>query len=81
MVEQTLRTGTVATEPIPRRAAARVSFAWLGVVVSQSGGTFGPGVPFGWPGRAEILAYSAWVMVVARQAIRVLGKPPRAEEG
>jgi hypothetical protein len=62
-------------------AAFLVSFAWLGVVVSQSGGTFGPGVPAGWPGRFEILAYSAWVMVVARQAIRVLGKLPRAEEG
>lgn len=55
-----------------------VSFAWLGVVVSQSGGTFGPGVPAGWPGRFEILAYSAWVMVVARQSIRVSGQPPRA---
>jgi hypothetical protein len=57
-----------------------VSFAWLGVVVAQSGGTFGPGVPAGWPGRFEILAYSAWVMVVARQAVRVAGEPPRAEE-
>lgn len=62
-------------------AAFLLSFAWLGVVVSQSGGTFGHGVPAGWPGRFEILAYSAWVMVVARQANRVSGRPPRAEEG
>jgi len=49
------------------------SFVSLGVIVSQSGGRFGPGVPAGWPGRFEILAYSAWLMVVARQAIRVRG--------
>ena len=48
-----------------------VSFVSLGVMVSQSGGKFGPDVLVGWPNRFEILAYSVWLMVVARQAIRV----------
>lgn len=47
------------------------SFVSLGVMVSQSGGTFGPDVPVGWPNRIEILAYSVWLMVVARQATRI----------
>jgi len=42
-------------------------------MVIPSDGKFGPDVPVGWPGRIEILAYSAWLMVVARQAIRVAG--------
>lgn len=51
-----------------------VSFVSLGVMVSQSGGRFGPDVPVGWPNRFEVLAYSVWLMVVARQAIRVRGR-------
>ena len=53
-----------------------VSFVSLGVMVSQSGGEFGPDVPVGWPNRFEVLAYSAWVMVVARQAIQVRRRNP-----
>jgi cytochrome bd-type quinol oxidase subunit 1 len=48
-----------------------VSFVSLGVMVSRSGGEFGPDVLVGWPNRIEIVAYSVWLMVVARQAIRV----------
>jgi hypothetical protein len=48
-----------------------VSFVSVGVMVSQSGGKFGPDVLVGWPNRFEIVAYSAWLMVVAWQAIRV----------
>ena len=48
-----------------------VSFVSLGVMVSRSGGEFGPEVLVGWPNRIEIVAYSVWLMVVARQAIRV----------
>jgi Protein of unknown function (DUF998) len=48
-----------------------VSFISLGVMLSQSGGEFGPGVPVGWPNRIEVLAYCVWLMVVAWQAIRV----------
>ena len=48
-----------------------VSFVSLGVMVSQSGGKFGPDVLVGWPNRIEIVSYSVWLMVVARQAIRV----------
>jgi hypothetical protein len=48
-----------------------VSFVSIGVMVSQSGGKFGPEVLVGWPNRIEIIAYSVWLMVVAWQAIRV----------
>jgi hypothetical protein len=51
-----------------------VSFVSVGVMVSQSGGEFGPDVLVGWPNRIEIVAYSAWLMVVAWQAIRVRGQ-------
>jgi hypothetical protein len=53
-----------------------VSFVSVGIMVSQSGGKFGPDVLVGWPNRMEIVAYSAWLMVVARQAIRVRGQGP-----
>src|SRR5918995_4399712 len=48
-----------------------VSFISLGLMVSQSGGRFGPDVLVGWPNRFEVVAYSVWLMVVAWQAIRV----------
>ncbi len=48
-----------------------VSFVSVGVMVSQSGGKFGPDVLVGWPNRIEIVAYSVWLTVVAWQAIRV----------
>ena len=51
-----------------------VSFVSLGVMVSQNGGEFGPGVPVGWPNRTEMLAYSAWLMTVAWQAVRLGGQ-------
>jgi hypothetical protein len=48
-----------------------VSFVSVGVMVSQSGGVFGPNVLVGWPNRIEIVSYSVWLMVVSWQAIRV----------
>jgi Protein of unknown function (DUF998) len=57
------------------------SFVSLGVMVSQSGGEFGPDVLVGWPNRIEIIAYSVWLMVVARQAIRVRSQRQFTEEG
>ena len=42
-----------------------VSFVSVGVMVSQSGGEFGPDVLVGWPNRIEIVAYSVWLMMVA----------------
>ena len=51
-----------------------VSFVSVGVMVSQSGGEFGPDVLVGWPNRIEIVAYSVWLMMVAWQAIRVRGQ-------
>jgi hypothetical protein len=51
--------------------ACVVSFVSLGVMVGQSGGDFGPDVLVGWPNRFEVVAYSVWLMVVARQAILV----------
>jgi hypothetical protein len=48
-----------------------VSFFSLGFLLSQSNGTFGPGVLVGWPTRFEILTYCVWLMVVAWQANRL----------
>jgi hypothetical membrane protein len=53
--------------------ASTVAFIVFMIMVIPSDGKFGPDVPVGWPGRIEILAYSAWLMVVARQATRVHG--------
>lgn len=53
-----------------------VSFVSVGFMVSQSGGRFGPDVLVGWPNRIEIVAYSVWLMVVARQAIRLGAQHP-----
>ena len=50
------------------------SFVSLGVMVSQSGGKFGPDVLVGWPNRFEILAYSVWLMTVAWQALKLRGQ-------
>ena len=51
-----------------------VSFVSLGVMLSQNGGRFGPGVPVGWPNRIEMLAYCVWLMTVALQAVRLGGR-------
>ena len=48
-----------------------VSFVSVGVMVSQSGGTFGPDVLVGWPNRIEIVAYSVWLMTVAWQTFKL----------
>jgi hypothetical protein len=58
-----------------------VSFVSLSVMVSRSGGEFGPDVLVGWPNRIEVAAYSVWLMVVARQAIRVRSQRRVTEEG
>jgi Protein of unknown function (DUF998) len=58
-----------------------VSFVSLSVMVSRSGGAFGPGVLVGWPNRIETVAYSVWLMVVARQAVRVRSQRRFTEEG
>ena len=58
-----------------------VSFVSVGVMVSLSGGKFGPEVLVGWPNRIEIVSYSVWLMVVARQAIRVRSQRQFTEEG
>lgn len=51
-----------------------VSFLSVGVMVSQSGGKFGPEVLVGWPNRVEVIAYSVWLMVVAWQALKLCRK-------
>jgi Protein of unknown function (DUF998) len=58
-----------------------VSFVSVAVMVSRSGGEFGPDVLVGWANRIEIVAYSVWLMVVARQAIRVRSQRRFTEEG
>ena len=57
--------------------AFMVSFVSLDVMVSQSGGEFGPDVLVGWPNRFGVLAYSAWLMVVAWQALRLSRRNPK----
>jgi hypothetical protein len=54
--------------------AFMMSLVSVGIMVSQSGGEFGPDVLVGWPNRIEILAYGVWLMVTAWQAIRVRGQ-------
>ena len=46
------------------------AFVSLGVMLSRSGGRFGPDVPVGWPNRVEVAAYAAWVIVVASTLMR-----------
>ena len=46
------------------------AIASLGIVLSNSGGTFGPDVRVGWPTRLETVMYCVWLMVVARAALR-----------
>ena len=53
--------------------ACTIAFIVITIMVLPSDGKFGPDVLIGWPNRVEILAYTAWLMVVARQAIRVRG--------
>jgi hypothetical protein len=49
--------------------------ATLLIGLSRSGGEFGPDVPIGWPNRLLMLAYGAWLMVVAWRA----AQPHRGE--
>jgi Protein of unknown function (DUF998) len=48
-----------------------LSLVTMGVMLSRSGGTFGPEVLVGWPNRLEIVSYSVWLMVVAWSALRL----------
>lgn len=64
-----------------------VSFISMGIMLSQSGGMFGPDVPVGWPNRLEILTYCAWLLVASRQAVQLgknqelSGSVPRRKKG
>ena len=53
-----------------------VSIVALGVLLSRSGGTFGPDVPVGWPNRFELATYGVWFLTVARRSLS-MGKEPR----
>jgi len=48
--------------------------ASVALLLPQSAGGFGPHVPIGWPNRLLMLAYSAWLIVAAWQALRVRGQ-------
>jgi hypothetical protein len=70
------RAWALAREPLLWSAGLAVlgfllSVVSLGVLLSQSDGTFGPDVLVGWPNRLEILAYTVWPMVVAWCAVRL----------
>lgn len=48
-----------------------VSIISLGIMLSQSGGKFGPNVLVGWPNRFSILTACIWLIVVAYKAMRL----------
>jgi Protein of unknown function (DUF998) len=68
-----------AWSPARRSLLWAAGLAWMGflvfalsmVVMFPDDGKFGPDVLIGWPNRFMMVAYSAWLMVVAWQAIRV----------
>jgi hypothetical protein len=43
----------------------------IAVTLPQNGGKFGPDVLIGWPNRIMMIGYCAWLMSVARQAVRL----------
>ncbi|MEZ4860180.1 MAG: DUF998 domain-containing protein [Caldilineaceae bacterium] len=51
--------------------ACSVAFIGLTILLLPSDGQFGPDVKIAWLGRIEIVAYSVWLMVVARQVLRL----------
>jgi hypothetical protein len=68
-----------AWSPVRQLLVWAAGLAWIGflvfalsmVVMFPDDGTFGPDVLIGWPNRFMIVAYSAWLMVVAWRALRV----------
>jgi hypothetical protein len=48
-----------------------VSLVSLAVIMSKSGGEFGPEVPVGWPNRFEMLSYCIWLLTFARKAMQI----------
>jgi hypothetical protein len=68
-----------AWSPARRSLLWAAGLAWMGflvfalsmVVMFPDDGTFGPDVLIGWPNRFMMVAYTAWLIVVAWQAIRV----------
>jgi MFS family permease len=53
-----------------------LSMVALGVLLSRSGGSFGPDVPVGWPNRLEFATYGVWFLTVARRSFSI-GKEAR----
>jgi hypothetical protein len=41
------------------------------ILLHQNGGKFGPSVAIGWPNRLLVVAYCAWMMLVAWRASRL----------
>lgn len=68
-----------AWSPVRQLLVWAAGLAWIGflvfalsmVVMFPDDGTFGPDVLIGWPNRFMIVAYSAWLMVVAWRALQV----------
>jgi hypothetical protein len=52
-----------------------VSIVALGILLSRSGGTFGPDVPVGWPNRFELATYGLWFLTVARRSLSIEQEP------
>ena len=68
-----------AWSPARRSLLWAAGLSWIGflvfalsmVVMFPDDGTFGPDVLIGWPNRFMIVAYSAWLMVVAWRALQL----------
>lgn len=60
----------IAWAGIAALVTAGAATAALAVMLSDSGGRFGPDVLVGWPNRLEVLAGCAWLLVVARARSR-----------
>ncbi len=70
--------------PARRSLLWAAGLAWIGflvfalsmVVMFPDDGTFGPDVLIGWPNRFMMVAYSAWLMVVAWRALQLSRQRP-----
>ncbi len=70
--------------PAKRSLLWAAGLSWIGflvfalsmVVMFPEDGTFGPDVLIGWPNRFMMVAYSAWLMVVAWRALQLSKQRP-----
>jgi hypothetical protein len=56
-----------------------VAFISLAMMMTASGGKFGPDVAVGWPNRLEVVGYAGWLLTVAWKAMRLGAEHTRGE--